>query len=357
MTEFFKLDSSYYPNTTISKFDTLIWTERYQKEGEFQLVVDDYIDILTTLPLGTLLSHTDTLQVMIVENHEIERDKEKKLKITVSGRSFETFAENRVTYGPTTPLYDPTTHVANVSSFSGSAEAAAVALLVAHMVATTDPTQDAIPNLSVYSVLRAPDSSLTHIFQRGDLYARVMELLNISDAGIKTIRPVSPDTTLDIVIHDGLDLTGSVIFYAQYEDLEDAKYLWSIRGYKNYAQVTAHDYARIYQSRDVGSTLSGLNRRVMYVPANDIEGNYSPGTSTDAISTRGQSEIDMHKQLALLQAKIATTARPKFKIDYDVGDLVTVFGEFSTAQTMRVTEHILTIDKNGLRGYPSLSVV
>ena len=75
------------------------------------------------------------------------------------------------------------------------------------------------------------------------------------------------------------------------------------------------------------------------------------------MATRAQSVLDANKQITIVQAKIATTAKPRFKSNYDVGDLVGVFGEFSVAQTMRVTEHILTIDDKGIRGYPALSAV
>jgi hypothetical protein len=57
-----------------------------------------------------------------------------------------------------------------------------------------------------------------------------------------------------------------------------------------------------------------------------------------------------------MDAKISITAKPKFKIDYDVGDLVSVFGEFGTKQIFRVSEHILTVDKDGQKGYPTLSI-
>ena len=58
-----------------------------------------------------------------------------------------------------------------------------------------------------------------------------------------------------------------------------------------------------------------------------------------------------------MQAKISQTAKPKFKINYDVGDLVTCFGDFGTVQKMRVTEHVLTVDKDGIQGYPTLNIV
>lgn len=354
----FKLNSSHYPDTTVKNFDSLVWTERYQTAGDFQLVVENEINIIDSLPLGTLISHTDTKSVMIVENHEIERDSNRRLLITISGRTFETFAENRAVQGSDLPLYDPITDLPNSDiSYSTSAEIVARSLLRHGLQPGSASADDEVTNLLVDTDVMALDPSQDHDIKRGDLYSRVIELLNLADAGIKIVRPYGIQTTLNMIIHDGHDLTGSIIFYAQYEDLEDAKYFWSIKDYKNYAQIATHSSARLHEHRDLLSPLTGLERRTMYVEANDIEGIFGSPTSTDAVGTRAQINLDGHKKTQLLQAKISKTAKPKFKLNYDVGDLVTVFGEFAVAQTMRVTEHILTVDKDGMRGFPSLSAV
>lgn len=357
--ELFKLDSSYNPGPTVALSqqdgDTLVWSERYREAGDFMIVREDDITIMDLLPLGTLISHTDTYEVMMVETHEVEKDnKSKKIKTTIKGRTLETFAEQRPTLGTEYALYN-SLNESIVETLTGTPASVAVTLLSGRLVPGVASSADAVPNLAVTSSMRVADTSMTRIIERGDIYTRVLELLNISDAGIKVERPHGAQTTMNIVIHDGLDKTSTVTFYAAAEDLDNGKYLWSLKNYRNYAQVDAHDYFRRYRHRDLGADATGLNRRILYVEASDIEGDFTPGTSSDAISARGQSALDEHKMVSLTQAKISESAKPKFKIDYAIGDLVTVFGEFAAAERMRVTEHILTMDKLGIRGYPSLS--
>ena len=354
----FKLDALHQPNETVNDFDSLVWVERYQVAGDFKLEVLDQISILSQLPLGTLISHTNTKEVMIVENHEFDRTANKSIKVTVSGRSFETFAEQRVTLGSEQPLEDEITGDAIVESVGplSSADVAAY-LLAARLEDGTASANDEITNLVVDTDMRDPDAVLTHTIKRGDIYTRVLELLKLGDAGLKTIRPNGAQTTMNLVVHDGDDLTDTVIFYAQNEDLSDAKYLWSIKNYKNYAMVAAKIFALQYRQRDVGSTQTGLNRRIMYEEAPDLEGDYVAGSTDDPVEARAQTVMGEKKMVALIQATISPTARPKFKINYDVGDLVTVYGEFGASQIMRVTEHILTVDKDGMRGFPSLNIL
>lgn len=358
--EIFKLNSSYFPSTTVPIFKSLIWTERYLEAGDFEIVCEDDISILTTLPLGSLVSHTDTSEVMIVENHEVERDKEKKLKVKVSGRSFETFLENRTTTGSAQPVTDgadpPVTIVETLASMP-SCEAAAY--IIKYKVQSGYATGgDVIPNVIVDEVVRTHDSAMVHTVKRGDIYSRVLEFLRMSDTGIKTIRPTGASTDIKIVISDGLDLQDKVSFYSQYADLEDAKYFKSIKGYKNYARVSAHTATRLYRHRDLGSDVTGLDRKVMYVEADDLEGSFSPASNTDAMASRGQSALDKQKKTSLFEAKVSENARPKFKFDYDVGDVVKVFSEFAAPESMRVTEYILTLDdEKGIAGYPTLKSI
>lgn len=357
----FKLNSTFYPVDTVKlnlDSDTLIWTERYQQNGEFQIVVKDDIRILTALPVGSLISHTETLQVMIVEDHAIKRNSDKTLEVAVTGRSFEAFTENRVTWGTRVGLYDATTGASNIQVITDEAEDAIVTLLTAAFVAPTTPaTEDAVANLTVHKTIRVMDPVFAHTIPRGLVSSAIEGLMKLSQSGLKSIRPNGALTTLDLMVHDGVDRTTTVIFRAADDDLENAEYFWSIRGYKNYAQVATHITARQHRHRDIPAPLLGLERRYMYVEANDLEGTYSPPTASDEIAARGQSELDANRQVTLIGATIAITAKPKFKIHYDIGDLVTVNGEFSTSSIFQVTEHILTMDNDGIRGYPTLSIL
>jgi hypothetical protein len=292
---------------------------------------------------------------MIVETHEIVRNANKKVKTTITGRSLETFAENRPTLGSAQPLF--TGGVANVETITGTPEGAALILFRQQLMTGHASADDRLPNVNIYLDIADPDTSSTHVIRRGDVYTRAMELLRICDAGIKIVRPNGAQTTLDIVIYDGTDRTTSVVFKAQNEDLEDANYFWSSVKYRNYAQISAKTHARLYRHRDELTNQTGFARRIMYVEAGDLEGAFSPPLSTDAVASRGQNAMDSSPKLALMQAKISPTAKPKYKFQYNVGDIVQVIGEFATSQPMRVTEHILTVDKTGIRGHPALTAI
>lgn len=354
--QIFKLNSAYMPDLTLNRFKDFVWTERYKTAGDFQIVVENDVAVLTRFPVGTLISHTDTLEVMMIENHEIVRDSTKKLKITMSGRSIDTFAENRTTMGTEQPLTNVADNKAIVETITAGAEEVIRQLLVGRLQPGIASASDAIPNLTISSSVRVPDAAKTYTIQRGDIYGRVMELAGVCDVGFKTIRPNGAQTGLVINIHDGIDRSATVIFYAQNEDLEDAKYFWSNKGYKNYANVNAKFVARTVRTHDLGADVTGFSKRTMYVEASDLDATSYPGGDTDPIGTRGQSALDENKKVELVSAKISVTAKPKFKFQYGIGDLVLVFGEFSTTRVMRVAEHILTVDDKGIQGYPSLAI-
>lgn len=354
--ELFRLSNTFYPGESCDKFETLVWTERFAANGDFKLVSKDDISSLSCLPIGALVTHTETDEVMIVENHEVKRNEKRELEVTITGRSFEVFSENRVTSGSADILVGGG-GAAVVEIHTDGSEEIARNLLRNAFVTGVALTDNAVANVTVTTDMRVPDTSFTYIIPRGDVYNNVLKLLNMANAGIRARRVVGSPNTLDLYIHDGLDLSGTVIFYAAHEDLDNATYFFSNKDYRNYAQVAALQTARLYRHRDIGATLSGLDRRTMYVEARDLEDPYTPATATDEIAARGQSELDLHPKLFLLQATVSKIAAKKFKFDYNIGDLVTVFGEFSLAQVMRVTEYILTVDKNGMSGYPALSAL
>ena len=91
-----------YPNDTLTgakivpNLTSKMWVERFSEPGEFEFTAPVYSDILDDLPIGSLVSHVDSQEVMIVENHEFTESKDGKTEIKVSGRSFEVYLENRV---------------------------------------------------------------------------------------------------------------------------------------------------------------------------------------------------------------------------------------------------------------------
>lgn len=357
--QLYKLPSAFpfFPSDTIqiSSDDSLIWTERFQTNGEFTLEKTNDLSVLSALPIGTLVSHTDTHQVMIVEDHQVERDKEKQLKVKVTGRTFETFLENRLSPASFSPLYDGS---GNQIVFTSTDTGANLALYLINRTIVYPVTlieADGVPGISAQVIARVSGIPMTHAWKRGEVYSQMMDLLALDGYGIKTYLNTLTGT-IWFYLHDGIDRTASVTFYSQYEDLEDSSYLMSSKGLKTNAQVATHTSGRVYLSKDYASDPTGLDRRYTYLEEDDLIGVYNVPSTSDALATRAQAELNYCRKKSIMDAKVSLSAKPKFKLNYDIGDLVTLVGEFNAVQTMRVTEHILTVDANGQQGYPALSL-
>ena len=88
---------TYLPKKLFERYTSLIWTERFNTCGEFQLTSPRIEETLATFPLGTLVSLRDTTEVMIVETFDIKPNSSDGYpEITIFGRSLDSFLENRV---------------------------------------------------------------------------------------------------------------------------------------------------------------------------------------------------------------------------------------------------------------------
>lgn len=92
------LDSTtYYPTALFEGYSSLIWTERFTVSGEFRLTSSRIEETLTALPVGSLISLRDTTEVMMVETYSVgPNNSDGCPEIIVSGRSLDSFLENRV---------------------------------------------------------------------------------------------------------------------------------------------------------------------------------------------------------------------------------------------------------------------
>lgn len=373
----FKLDpTTYLPTDAIKGFTSFIWAERYNEPGDFSIEVKNDLRVLTALPPGTLISHTDTLQIMMVEEHRIKRSSEDELTATVSGRSIDSFMEFRGTRYTLQPIINTFTGNDFSEFLDDKPELVAKYIIELCMIVggvVMDAT-DMLPNTDILNTMRFSSSTtqLT-LIPRGYVSDAVRPLLNYVNAGIKVHRPWSGHSTMRWYIHDGLDYTLAnsesrdsatlVTFAAAYKDLLDAEYFLSNRDYRNFVHVAGKTAARAVSLNTLPSIPEGWARRTGVMETTALSGSTPTRFETvgfipsNGFETVGQRYLRNHPLLKLLNATVAPTARPKYKIHYDIGDLVQVAGEFGISQAMRVTEHVVISDKEGVRGYPSLTVL
>lgn len=356
----------------INGIKTTTWVERYRDPGEFTITGDVSSGLRTTVPINSLISHLDTKEVMIVENHEIDEDvDEGEPQITITGRSLDSWLEQRCYNNNVPGGVTPPATLGDLHWASDSPRDQAVGILnfLFHIPITTPPPSWPISlNLNYITAVAAEEhvhanAIAARTFPRGELHKIIIDLIAIDDYGIRTIRPnpgdPDPERTY-FVIHNGFDRSNSVIFSHAAGDLNKAKYLWSNKSYKNAAYVVSTYNEDVL----ITGSFSSLNARVLYVDGKDLDSQISPpptGVPQQDVRalmlTRAQDAITAAKETSIISADISTNTKYKFRTDYDVGDIVTVQGNYDVTSIMRVTEHVEFQDENGESGYPTLSAV
>lgn len=350
----------------INGIDSKMWIERYRQAGEFTFRAKTSSGLKDKLPRGSFVSHVDTKEIMIVENHEIIDSNKADSEIVITGSGFETFLQNRVVGNFDYPT-DTTPYVGAIPDYVVPADYTwyqAVILVKYHIdyPYVVDHNND-LPWVQTSASVSSSGPTVPRTLRRGTVYSRLIELLEIDDVGIKIVRPgpwsgASPGTAM--IMHKGLDRTNEVILSNDTGEIETADYLWSIKRRKTAAVVTSR-WMRVF----VPGSGVGYERRVMELDASDID-NYLPEPPSgsdltdlyNALYQRGLDAIASQNDVALTKAEISrTNVQYRFRIDYDVGDLVSVIGDYNESSIMRVSEYVEIEDATGQSGYPTLAVV
>lgn len=348
----------------INGLTSKMWIERYLKNGEFTLVAPLGTGLKEFLPVGTFISHINTTEVMIVENHEIKDDQGSEAVLTITGRGLETFFENRVVNTNRSFPVAP-----GLIEYSLSADYTwnqVVKLLSDHLlIFNLVDDNNAFDYANIETSVTGTGASVARTIPRGDLYTAMLNLLKIDNLGIKVIRPGpwSPlgasSPNIDIVIHKGVDRTSSVIFSYDRGEVISSDYLQTIKTLKNAALVTGK-----WVEVAVIPAATGYNRRWMFINASDIDQaqTVAPGDPTltairNSMIQRGNDALMAQTLLELSKAELTKEAtKAVYRVDYDVGDLITIVGDYSTTTTRRVTEYVEIEDASGERSYPTLEI-
>lgn len=344
----------------INKIVSVMWVERYQDPGEFEIVSKLSSGLWEFLPLGTLISHSNTMEVMIVENHQITEGATEDPVLKTTGRSLDSILEQRIV-GVNGARSSST--IAEYVLPSDWTWNQAVKLINDH-IAPPANAGDVLTNLTAAAVAGIVGTQAERVLNRGPLSTRLLELLQVDDLGIKTVRRNTfsgfggSNAQTTFIIHQGANKSASVIFSWKAGDLEKAEYLFSNKRDKNSALVIGR---YIYTMVDTGPV--NYDRRIMIVDAGDIDEPFSvPPTGADLttviqkMQVRGNAALQAQMPVNISRADISKTTKYEYRRDYNIGDFVTLDGNFGAIQVMRVVEYVEIEDENGESSHPTLAL-
>lgn len=322
--------SMYLPdNSVIEGYSSMIWTERYQTFGEFELRTVRVSELMALLPEMTLISHRDTDEVMVVESHIIETDDDEVETLLVKGRSLDAFLEHRhveAKYNKKRKLRKnyPSAGAAQVLVWNSVDNASGKDVTREDDFSWT--TKDRIPNVMVSDSVDDYDDNRRWWVQEGPLYPQLMDILVRGDLGIRVLRPDGPyestniqrvtvdsalatrgNITRDLIatttalrfdIYQGKDRSHTqstlpvVGFNYIRDDIENDNYIFSVKDYKTACEIMSGKGGPDVYRNGTQEAYVGLERRVMSFDAGEPEEPDKPTYPGKNASDAEQTQYD-----------------------------------------------------------------
>lgn len=363
--ELVTLNANHQPAKLVENYDSLIWTERFNTVGDFEIQTGDIDRFMTVLPEGTVVSLRESNVPMIVETHLIEREKNKPTKLIIKGRAFESILDRRIAVSAVAAGLGDWNVVAKIPSD--------VAYYIINKICVDGilSASDIFPAAQVEFVTPAdyltgtgPNRSFS--VPRGQLLSAVLTFLQaearedltttpdtpaVVQHGIRAVRPDASGTAVAIEIYTGTDRYSTVYFDGTRDLLDDGKYLFSKVGSATSAVVLGQSTAVTLEAGT--STPSGMDRRVILV-----DGSGSGVSDQATLVEHGKISLAEAHATAIFDGSINQDLSPYvYGVDYNLGDIVRLVGDYGLEERARVTEYIRAEDATGVKSYPTLSTV
>lgn len=371
----YTLGRDFHKRDIIDGFYSLIWTERYQGDSEVEIVVPVTTEMITKLPVGTLLGLDGTDEVMILETMNIESG---NLKLT--GIALLPWLNNR--FIRTTPKHeDKYWYISGQKPgqvlwtvVNGMCVAGSPYLNGSINIGIANPQQLVVPGLT----LKDYDKSGVNISVAvpfGPLYDAIKEIATTYEIGMQITLESVTDTSyiLGFRSYKGLDRTSGqtenpvVRFSPQMDSFTDIKELQSIAALKTLAYAFAPENPGGLAtgmapgtSSLTDSTYSGFDLRAILVFADDITTDLVGTSATNlknVLTSRAKDALTANKYVKAVDGEIVPDNQFKYGIHYTLGDLIEVQGNTGVVQTARITEYIRAQDASGEKAYPTVAMI
>lgn len=356
--EFRVLNESFVAQGIVESVESMIWTERYYGQGDFEIYVNFSYDMLNLLREDYYLLNSDSDRTMIIETIQIKTDPETGNKLVVKGRSLESLLERRI--------------VLRQILIDGSLQGGIQALLNENVIAGLYPERD-FPNF-IFST--SSDPEITGLTMKAQYYSEnLYDVINniCEQAGIGFKVTLNSSNQFVFNLYTGSDRSYAqstnpyVVFSPDFDNLIKSDYYQSSKHKKNYALVSGDPTAGITLRAQVWGPeidIEGLNRREIFVDASDLP-KFLEGTSDeipdadyiDQLEQRGHEILALNSGLVVFEGEVDLSNSYKYRTDFFLGDILQIVDDYGHNAQSQVLEMTFSQNLSGSVIYPTLKTI
>lgn len=292
--ELLVLDTDLVAVDVQDRYESLIWTDRYDQYGDFELQIPMSSGLLSILRQNYYLYSAQSNHLMIIEKLEIDSDIEDGNKLLVSGRSLESILDRRIIWGQKT--------------YSGSLQNAVESMLNDAFI--NPPASLIDRKLSNFIFKKSEDERITSLtvdaqYTGDNLYDVIYNLCNDNSIGYRITLNDQDQFVFELYVGEDRsydqDYLPYVVFSKKFDNMEDSNFLQDNTEYKNAVLVGGEGEGALRKYKSVietsSSDKSGLNRRETFVSATDVSSSkedtkvFASGVSDYGLSVAEDSGI------------------------------------------------------------------
>ena len=252
--ELLVLNTNYESIAVLDTYESLIWTDRYNSYGDFEMFFAMDESSLEYLKEDNYLWLKDSEHTMIIEDIRIDADTEDGNHLVVTGRSLESILERRIIWGQRV--------------FTGNLQTAIQTMLNECIISPSIADR----KISNFRFVASTDPKITSLtidnqYTGDDLYTVIKGLCEENNIGFKII--LADDNWFEFSLYAGVDRSYDqtenpyVVFSPNFENIINSNYFSSKASYRNVTLVAGEGEGTARKTTVVGSG-SGLNRREVF---------------------------------------------------------------------------------------------
>lgn len=338
----------------LDTFESLIWTDRYSKYGDFEIYTSADASIMSKIRQDYYLWVEESEHQMIIEAIKIESNVEFGNHLIITGRSLESILLRRIIWSQTI--------------LNGNFQNAVKKLLDENVINPKDPDR----RIDNFIFEESDDPAITELtiqvqFTGDNLYEAIQAMCDVASIGFKVT--LNDANQFVFKLYAGVDRSYAqdknpyVVFSPSFENIINSNYFESKQDYKTVTLVAGEGEGSARKTMTVGKNPGkGLYRRELYTDARDISSTTESGTLTPAqynaqLSQRGEERLAERKIIQAFEGQVETTQMYRYGEHFFMGDITQLENEYGIEARVRVIEFVHSENQSGTETYPTFNVV
>lgn len=363
--ELYVLDDKYDAISIIDTFESVIWSDRFNDIGDFEIYAPVNISGFESLKTGNYLYRKDNDKIMRINTIEIETDAENGDHIIVTGESLEEILKHYVVHPAVT--------------LSGNLQNGVKKLITDFII---NPTNSA-RKISNFVFKDSTDSKILSLSFSDQIYCHGENLFDTIQSicieykiGFRIF--LNNENQYVFELYSGKDRSYSqeknpwVVFSPSLDNFNSSNYVESDKNYASTCYVVCEITRTVIKNTTDGQGVemqedvpletevnielsdAGIKRREIFLDVGKLDTeNLSEAISQ--MTEKGKEKLNDYKKISDFEGVIEPYRQYIYGKDYFVGDIVQVVNKYGREATSRVAEVVYSFDTTGERIIPTFS--